>query len=1191
MAKHPDPAIVIEGLKILTSPDKSKAGTTSGQATVDGMEDALQRNIETFRDNIEKDMKFSKLKQICANKDCFLEIPSNSTTRWCFILHCLNLLHILQESIHEALREFKSKSKPENIHPSGAPLLSPDALGVGQQKIILTSVQFIVSLGICPYLQPGVGLPLEKRSEYGRLLGLSVEEMQLDDYQKTYRLFICIKVLMECINTPSLGSLILSRHLSDVLAMLLQLLYKTKPEINGEESNANTEKQSCISNNSKRTEPFSGESSPVNKDKEFGSNSSGRESCNKSRDEEFLQVLDEGGMRRNENLPCTIDMEFCEKSLKTLMERVYPPLLIRELMILQGGPRKQAESPVSSVLLPAPIWLRKACGQLLTQVIMRPQGVKSLLQGMLDTGATITGSKTEFTQTSDWRKCDAVAKVIACCPLQASMQEEYYRHVAPQILDIIHYPDKQIAHQFLRVACSTITQMLSQQAEMTESLIIRPLLQPLLSCTDTEDIRIEEEPVVIVEESMITACIEDISKVFFSVSDPNSVLLEFLRPIIHTVFIIYTFIREGVSHLRNPCLSILVSFMQGMESAVSITCLKMLALNLPATAGFRKMHPYLVLCTASQGGVMVNTKIPKSDRMDIGQEAHVQAVLDILKDLQRDGVTAEFFISLMKELTVLITHEVEKERRRKSEIHLPNLSSLEDHAQQKSKEVFFQKLLILNLLAAMCETLGPNCLQSFQHTVEFIKVTLERGIQVCNSTEDEIFGAFESETVTMAIGMLTAIMTGAIQMTTADRETLKELLPLLQELSTNHPDANVQEMAADIRIAIATHGAVWSEVMKSEADRFPSTSQTVKEKTRTDEQHKLISTRKSDRPKIEVLSGTDEMSSKTSANTYSKKSTSEYQSDSQLGTVSKKELENQTSSVYQEEKTQETGANAISTVRKDDLDVSSKNKSKLQKAFEELCDPLLPVRGHGLITLTKLLNARDPEALEKTEVILKIFSENLDHPDSYLYLAAVSGLVTLSDQKPDVIVPQLCTEFANFGATQSEIKRSSELRMKLGECLVKTCRKLGGTLPKYREMMLKAVLSGCKDVDPFIRASSLSNLGDVCKLLHFSLGGVVHEVFECCSSLLKTDKDVEVRKAGAMALALMLQGLGQDALKVLESVLRDLYQLLKFVMLTEKEEVVKLHVNLALNELDDIMKSFLFPKQTLKKRIRVLDPE
>ena len=46
------------------------------------------------------------------------------------------------------------------------------------------------------------------------------------------------------------------------------------------------------------------------------------------------------------------------------------------------------------------------------------------------------------------------------------------------------------------------------------------------------------------------------------------------------------------------------------------------------------------------------------------------------------------------------------------------------------------------------------------------------------------------------------------------------LLPLLQDISDNHPESSAQEMASDLRIAIATHGAVWSEVMSSNAEDF-----------------------------------------------------------------------------------------------------------------------------------------------------------------------------------------------------------------------------------------------------------------------------------------------------------------------------------------------------------------------------------
>lgn len=52
----------------------------------------------------------------------------------------------------------------------------------------------------------------------------------------------------------------------------------------------------------------------------------------------------------------------------------------------------------------------------------------------------------------------------------------------------------------------------------------------------------------------------------------------------------------------------------------------------------------------------------------------------------------------------------------------------------------------------------------------------------------------------------------------------------------------------------------------------------------------------------------------------------------------------------------------------------------------------------------------------------------------------------------------------------------------------------GDILPKYRDILLAAILTGAKDATPEVRASSLSNLGEVCKLLRFSLGSNVHEV-------------------------------------------------------------------------------------------------
>ena len=73
-------------------------------------------------------------------------------------------------------------------------------------------------------------------------------------------------------------------------------------------------------------------------------------------------------------------------------------------------------------------------------------------------------------------------------------------------------------------------------------------------------------------------------------------------------------------------------------------------------------------------------------------------------------------------------------------------------------------------------------------------------------------------------------------------------------------------------------------------------------------------------------------------------------------------------------------------------------------------------------------------------------------------------------------------------------QKSPEIRIKLGEALVKATRSCGELLPRYSQQLVSALLSGVRDPDHLVRASSLSNLGDVCKLLRFSLGSIVHEV-------------------------------------------------------------------------------------------------
>lgn len=68
---------------------------------------------------------------------------------------------------------------------------------------------------------------------------------------------------------------------------------------------------------------------------------------------------------------------------------------------------------------------------------------------------------------------------------------------------------------------------------------------------------------------------------------------------------------------------------------------------------------------------------------------------------------------------------------------------------------------------------------------------------------------------------------------------------------------------------------------------------------------------------------------------------------------------------------------------------------------------------------------------------------------------------------------------------------------------------LGEVAIKYKGLLLNTFLGAAKDPDPLIRASSLSNLGEVCKVLGFRLGTIITEVnFTKMLSLLKQTNNV-----------------------------------------------------------------------------------
>ncbi|XP_046735251.1 transport and Golgi organization protein 6 homolog isoform X2 [Diprion similis] len=280
---------------------------------------------------------------------------------------------------------------------------------------------------------------------------------------------------------------------------------------------------------------------------------------------------------------------------------------------------------------------------------------------------------------------------------------------------------------------------------------------------------------------------------------------------------------------------------------------------------------------------------------------------------------------------------------------------------------------------------------------------------------------------------------------------------------------------------------------------------------------------------------------------------------------------------------------ALTRPRYQDLSVSNEEVTEFDKAIRDLADPLLPVRAHGLMLLTKLVERSDRNVIAQKDIVLYLFQENLKHEDSFIYLSAINGLATLASVYPEKVIEVLVHEFIDITSASKECTISPDNRAKIGEILVKVTRSLGELAPAYKNILINGFLCGTRDVDPLVRTSSLSCLGELCKVLGYRLGNIIVEVIFCIGCIIKTDKIAECRRAGVMVTTLLLQGLGKAALISLGSDLVPLYRALLSLQ-RDEDQVLRLHAQLALNELDDIVRDFLFSKPKLEKSIFVLEP-
>nr|XP_046250664.1 transport and Golgi organization protein 6 homolog [Scatophagus argus] len=1084
---------ILSALNILTKPlgECSSSVHDAQSSHQEALMAVLRANRARLLEQLQSETSFEEVRrlreEVMAEADWFCSDTEDST--WAFVQECLLLLLTLARHLFVELELFKQTPVPsaaKKCTPEMAPPLPPDVLSVTQQKMLGAALQFVVSLGLCPYLAPGVGVPLARRSAFGAMVESLVCGGAVPAVGR--RLLITTNVLLQLAELSSLATLVFTRHLGDVMAALCQLGYQPqRPERRGTE--------------------------------------------------EKVQELSAEECRT------------CREALKSLLGKVYQPIVIKELLILQGGPKqsgavgRSSGSSSRAALGSAPAWLRRLCGQLLSERLMQPNGVQAVVRAILGGG---TGDE------SDWRKCDGVARILVTCPQQSASADNYYREVCPQMLDLLHFKDKLTAQQFQRVATRAVLSMVQEKPGFAQQYLLTPVLAPLHRCTAVPN---EGHSQTVMEEWELTCCIEDVYKIWVVGNSPSASLLKALEQVLPVIFILFCFTKQNVSHLRTPCQEILLWYLSHTETSEALSALR----RLSGLQGQKNiLAADLHFTPGSDGGARLCSRESCSDEDDAlyeklsGEQWRLECLMQLLAELKDCDLPGDFFLDLLQDLTSWTSADDEdKEDEQNLDVSAMTLLEVEQQVLGRAEKQG-QRLALLQVLAVMVESLHHTVLlRKSTQVVDFMVSLFQRAcVSLDQTTGPSPGNPVESQTLSMGMGLVATLLSGP-QLVAEDYSSMSRLLPPLETLSQVHPDVVIQELASNLRAVIATHGAYRPENLAATAHTPASSAFGKKQKMQTEANSSQTNPPS---PSLEV------------------------------DPPSNTQIRQQVSSV---------GSAAGTGPKVGGKTSATSDPCPPTKTFSdwllEACDLDVPTRAVALRGLTQMVQNRNPEAVQAQEKVLMLFLENLEHEDSFIYLSAIQGLAVLADSYPERILERLLKDFQHGPSLPSSNKEHSlETRLKVGEVLMRASRAMGELAPHLGRPLLSVFLQGVRDPDQSVRASSLSNLGELCQRLDYALGPLAHELSSCLTALIKTEKEAEVRRAAVHVITLLLRGLSDRTTQVLSEVLLDLYRALKWVVRSDPDDVAVLHAQLALEELDDVMRRFIFPEQKLEKKIVVL---
>ncbi|KAK6631916.1 hypothetical protein RUM44_006946 [Polyplax serrata] len=730
----------------------------------------------------------------------------------------------------------------------------------------------------------------------------------------------------------------------------------------------------------------------------------------------------------------------------------------------------------------------------------------------------------------DWSKVDVLAKLISTVHGNLS-DEEFYAKIGPQVISLL----SMTGSYCIPVAKNCIRRIHQQNSTTCNRYIFQPLFDVFIMCS---------KPVAknfkgtLISEDSLSKCIDHLTKCFAPGSKESSVPIAVLIKIVKIIYKLYMKVAKSPYQHKSAIQDLLTDFLNSQKDTRKLAKIYNALIFQEPHEEMLDMNEDLEFQFGPSGGVQVGKRQLDEEPAFPGREFQLEYetigdhTLDLLSEARDHSkkLLSDLFVILLSALSDFHDHKIEMADTNPGILSVDELLVFLMRISQK-------RIITIKLLAVLAE--NDKVTETIQEKPEivfqFVKNLLaskakdilhgDKDRSGSQEEEDPLEDSTREDAEDLFVALAVVDLMTVNVKTNSDRwDTCKALLPSLETIKDNCQDENVKYYSELLFNRISTRGAVSG----------------------------------AKKPQIRPFSG-----EKVSSNA--------------------KRMVGGTPENVDDRKTR--GQSKVKEKKKliVELEEKENEKSELNVLLEEVKSEDVPTRGHAIIELAKYIRRKDERTMEKKEYVFSLLKCNLRHEDSYVYLSAINSLEAFAAvQNPEKILELLCEEYTEHK------KDDTEIQSKIGEVLMRITRNLGDVAPKYKALLINTFLFGVKSTDEFLRVSSLSNLGELVRILRCSVGSVLQEVFACVKAIVTTDKSVMARRAAVMVIQFLLKGITTDTFMILEYVIRDLFRALIHVYKTDRDDVTRLHAQLALDEINRLVRPSLEGSTKLEKHIGIL---